>query len=388
MNTLPLHLWCAQLALWTFSAAAQAQVQTQAQAQTHAPTATAVGMAQLKVGDMPVTLVYPTQQAARSVVMGPFVLQVAPDATPQPGLHRLVVMSHGTGGSALSDHSLAATLARAGFVVAQPLHAGDNYRDASRAGPDSWVTRPQEVSRVIDALAADPVWNALLQLDQVGVHGMSAGGVTALSLAGAQWRLLDMVQHCLANGGTGAEADLGFCFNGLADPAAQAARKVSFERARDVPTAYLPDSMKAVHGGLTPDAAAGRTDVRPDPRVAAITLAVPVSAIFSAESLARIRVPVGLVTAGRDTQLLPEFHSNHVLRNCTACKRLADLPGAGHMDLLSPWPEAVAKASGAMQARGGYPEPGFDARELDAAFEAIARFFVRQLPRCIGPAGR
>ena len=78
-------------------------------------------------------------------------------------------------------------------------------------------------------------------------------------------------------------------------------------------------------------------------------------------------------------QLLPEFHSNHVLRHCTACTRLADLPGAGHMDLLSPWPEALAKAAGAVQARGGYPEPGFDGRERDAAFDAIARFFLRQL---------
>ena len=121
-----------------FSAGAQAQSQPQSQPQSHphsqsqsqSPQPTAVGMAQIQVGGMPVTLVYPTLQPARSVTNGPFVLQVAPDATPQPGLRRLVVMSHGTGGSAQSDHTLAATLARAGFVVAQPLHAGDNYKDA------------------------------------------------------------------------------------------------------------------------------------------------------------------------------------------------------------------------------------------------------------------
>ena len=50
------------------------------------------------------------------------------------------------------------------------------------------------------------------------------------------------------------------------------------------------------------------------------------------------------------------------------------------MDLLSPWPEAVAKSAGAMQARGGSPEPDFDARERDVAFEAIARFITRRLP--------
>ena len=81
-----------------------------------------------------------------------FDIDVAMDAAPTPGRHRLIVMSHGTGGSALSDHALAATLARAGFVVAQPQHAGDNHADLSQAGPVAWDTRPREVSAVIDAL--------------------------------------------------------------------------------------------------------------------------------------------------------------------------------------------------------------------------------------------
>ena len=363
---LPARAWRAHLAtlsLLALSAAAGAQPET------------SVGRTQLSVGDLPVTLVYPTLQAARRIEFGPFVLQVAPDAEPQPGRRRLVVMSHGTGGSAQSDHALAVTLARAGFAVAQPLHGGDNHLDASRAGPEAWRTRPQEVSRVIDALATHPRWQALLQLDKVGVHGMSAGGVTALSLAGAQWSVLDLLRHCVPN----ADADLGFCFNGAPDPAAQASRRASYERVRGVPEANLPAEMKVLHGGLTPDAAVGRNEVRPDTRIAAVTVAVPVAAIFSADSLARIRVPVGMVSAGRDVLLLPAFHSSRVLQHCKSCVVLADLPGAGHFDLLAPWPQAVARSVGAMQPRGGEPEPGFDAKERDAAFEAIARFFSQQL---------
>ena len=98
-------------------------------------------------------------------------------------------MSHGTGGSPLTDHALAATLARAGFVVAQPTHAGDNARDSRGAAPVSWQRRPDELRRVVDALGANPQWQSRLRLDRVGVHGMSAGGVSALALAGAQWRL-------------------------------------------------------------------------------------------------------------------------------------------------------------------------------------------------------
>jgi predicted dienelactone hydrolase len=65
-----------------------------------------------------------TATAASRQVYGPFELDVAPDAEPLPGLRRLIVMSHGTGGSPLPDHALAATLVRAGFVVAQPPRAG------------------------------------------------------------------------------------------------------------------------------------------------------------------------------------------------------------------------------------------------------------------------
>jgi predicted dienelactone hydrolase len=330
----------------------------------------AVGLAQLMAGDLPVTLVYPSDTPAQRVMQGPFALDVAVDGVPTPGRRRLVVLSHGTGGSAVSDHELAATLARAGFVVAQPLHAGDNFRDTSQAGPVAWARRPHEVSRVIDALAQHPAWGPLLVLDRVGVHGMSAGGVTALSLAGAQWSVLQLVKHCLAH----MDADAGFCFNGAATAEAQAQRRATYESARGVPETYLPESMKTWQGGRSPGA-----DPRPDPRVAAVSLSVPVAAIFSADSLARIGVPVAVVRAGRDRWLAPRFHADHVLQHCTRCTLLAQLPGAGHMDLLGPWPAEPARAVAALQPQGGLPEPGFDPAERAAAFQAVARFFQQQL---------
>lgn len=332
-----------------------------------------VGLSALTLDDLPVTLVYPTAEPAQPTAFGPFQLNVARDAAPAPGVHRLVVMSHGTGGNALADHDLAARLARAGFVVAQPQHQGDNFQDSSAAGPTAWERRPQEVSRVIDALGRHPQWQALLALDRVGVHGMSAGGQTALVMAGAQWRVLDLVRHCQAQ----ADADFGFCFNGLTDPAAQASRRARYDRARNVPELFLPAELKAVHGGRTP--AAVGDEVRPDPRVAAVTVAVPAAAMFSPESLARVRIPVGVVSAGRDTMLRPAFHSARLLRDCQACTSLAELPGAAHMDLLSPWPASVARSVAALQPRGGLPEPGFDPRERDTAFAAITAFVGRHL---------
>jgi predicted dienelactone hydrolase len=229
-----------------------------------------VGMRSTSFGDLPVTLVYPSDAATRPTAIGPYTVDVAMDAAPRPGRHRLVVISHGTGGSAIADHALAQALVREGLVVAQPLHRGDNFRDASQAGPPAFERRPREVIEVIDALAADAQWAPRLQLDRVGVHGMSAGGVTALALAGAQWRLLDLVRHC----GAHAEAGAGFCFNGAIRPEQRAARQARYDSARGVPELLLPADLKRVHGGRTPTR--GAADSRPDARSAAVTLAVPV----------------------------------------------------------------------------------------------------------------
>jgi predicted dienelactone hydrolase len=340
--------------------------------------ATTVGRSELAVDGLRVVLSYPTAAAPRDLAFGPFSVRVAMGAEPAAGRRRLVVVSHGTGGSDLPDHDLAAALVRAGFVVAQPLHRGDHAGDTRDAGPVAFERRPREVSAVIDALAADPQWAPRLQLDRVGVHGMSAGGVAGLALAGARWRMKSLIDHCLAHG----EADAGFCLQGTVTPAQQAERRARFESARGVPDDALPPALLAWHGGLAGAAEPAvdpHPDPRPDPRIAAVTLAVPVAAIFSAESLARIAIPVGVVAAERDQVLLPRFHSGHVLAHCRSCVALATLPGAGHFDVLAPWPPAVAERVAAGQLRGGAPEPGFDPAERAAAQARVARFLREQL---------
>ncbi|WP_066262036.1 alpha/beta hydrolase family protein [Hydrogenophaga flava] len=332
-----------------------------------------VGMSAWHVQARQVTLIYPTQAESRLQSFGPFTIDVAINAAPLEGRQRLIVISHGTGGSAIADHALAAALARAGFVVAQPQHEGDNWQDTRQAGPESFRRRPQEVIEVIDALARDPKWSARIDFSKVGVHGMSAGGVTGISLAGGQWRMLNLVRHCQAQSKT----DESFCFQGAKDGAARAERQAQYDRARYVPEFFLPAEVKTVHGGRTPSKESA--EVRPDPRIASITLAVPLATIFSAESLARIRVPVGVVSAQRDEVLVPRFHSDHLLAHCKACTRLADLPGAGHFDVLRPWPESIAREVAALQVRGGAPVPGFDGRLREAAHAKIVAFHRQHL---------
>ncbi len=296
------------------------------------------------------------------------------DSTAESGKRALIVLSHGTAGSALPEHALAAALARAGFVVAQPEHRGDNWQDISKAGPESWKTRPQDVSETIDAVARDPALAALVDTRRVGVHGMSAGGVTGLVLAGAQWRMLNLIQHCAQN----LDADIGFCLVGLGQsPERQTQRRRQFEMARGIPEPYMPANLKVAHGGQSIEA----SDPRPDPRIAAVSLAVPVGVIFTPESLARIRIPVALSTSGDDGVLLPRFHSQHVLKNCTPCITLSDHPQAGHFDWLSPWPASIAQTVAATQMRGGLPKPEFTDADRQKAFDQIAVFFKQKLSR-------
>jgi predicted dienelactone hydrolase len=324
-----------------------------------------IGRTELLLNSIPVAVVYPTGVISKKTALGAFEIDVAIDAPIAAGASRnLIVMSHGAGGSMLSDHTMAAHFVQAGFIVAQPLHAGDNYRDSSKSGPASWATRPGEISAVIDGLAGHPQWRMAIKFDRVGVHGMSAGGATALSLAGGQWRMLALIQHCNAN----PDSDLGFCFNGISDPAAQAQRKAQYASAKGVPEMFLPASLKLFYGGKDAE-----ENPRPDMRIAAVSVNVPVAAIFSEASLARIKIPVGVVAAEADTMLKPQFHSEYLLKHCKACALLDNVPGASHLDMLHPWPTDIAAQTSRTQPYGAELNLKFDhARRLEAYARVVA----------------
>ena len=158
----------------------------------------AVGLAELprQASSGPVTVFYPTAAAPSALQRGAFTLSVAPDAPPTPGRHRLVVISHGSGASPWVHADLARALVEAGFIVALPEHFGDNHQDGTEPGPPSWKRRPQEVTRAIDRLQADARFGPVLAPDRIGMFGMSAGGHTALTLAGGRWSPGRLLQHC------------------------------------------------------------------------------------------------------------------------------------------------------------------------------------------------
>ena len=323
----------------------------------------AVGVRQLAASseDGPVTVFYPAAAPEQALKRGPFTLSLAENAPPVRGNGRLVVVSHGSGGNAWVHSDLARALVAAGFVVAMPEHQADNSRNPSEPGPASWKRRPAEVSRAIDAVGRDGALAPLLALDRVGVYGMSAGGHTALTLAGGRWSPAQLRRHC--------EAHLAEDFNGCVGLALRLNGDVLDGPKRTVAMAVirvrLQDEQWYAHE---------------DPRVQAVVAGVPFASDFDPASLASPRVPLALVTAGRDLWLVPRFHGGAVLAACRPrCELLADLPGAGHGALLSPPPPS--DVLGGLAAYLLMDPPGFDRKELPALDARIAGFFrARLLP--------
>jgi predicted dienelactone hydrolase len=174
--------------------------------------ATYVGFRQIEFADsvtgevVPLFVWYPTSQESRPTRFGPYTLDVAGGAAPTVGRHRLVMISHGTGGDPLSHAQLAMALAHRGYVAAAPRHAKDNSGDTSGVGRyEAWYGRPHQISEGIDAVLADPALGAVIDADHVAVIGHSAGAYTALALVSGRVDMDRISSHCQQH------PDDGFC---------------------------------------------------------------------------------------------------------------------------------------------------------------------------------
>ena len=310
-------------------------------------------------GDGPVTVFYPTSAAEQQLKRGPFTMSLALRGEPVKGNGRLIVISHGSGGNPWVHSNTARALVNDGFIVAMPQHRGDNANDPGKPGPESWKIRPLEVSRAIDAIAQDKQFAPLLSLDKVGMYGMSAGGHTALSLAGGRWSPSLFKAHCEAH----LAEDFASCV-GLA-------------------TRLKDNMLDPVKKSIALSVIRNRFDdntfyTHTDPRIKAIIAGVPFAADFDAASLAQTKVPLGFVTAGKDKWLVPKFHSDAILKACKpACETVADMPTAGHGALLSPPPPMDVLGDIAQDLLSD--PPGFDRGMMPEVDRKMTAFFHRHL---------
>ena len=133
----------------------------------------------------PVLLHYPTNEAARPVSFGPYIMNVSPEAEIIDGKFPLIIISHGNGGSHLLYRTISTHLAKNGYIVAMLEHYGNNRNNNTLENTtENLETRPRHVSLTIDFLLSDNWLNKNIAQNKIGVIGHSMGGYTALALAG------------------------------------------------------------------------------------------------------------------------------------------------------------------------------------------------------------
>src|SRR5260370_15672778 len=121
-------------------------------------------------------------------------MPVAQKAAAAGGGFGVIVVWHGAGGMALLHRDLAMVLASQGYAVAAPTHPRGQGNGISGVGV--WVGRPQQVSRVIDAVLEDGQLGSHIERERIGVVGHSSGGYTALAVAGAKPSTSAVAAHC------------------------------------------------------------------------------------------------------------------------------------------------------------------------------------------------
>lgn len=270
-----------------------------------------------------------------------------------PPKRPLIVLSHGTGGSAPLLAWLAEPLVRAGFIVAAITHHGNNPAELKAEGFALWWERATDVSRTLDYLLSDDRFRARIDPSRIGAAGFSLGGYTVLEVAGAK---------------TSLAAFTAFCESAARDATCEPPPEfpkllVMFDQIRDRPD--VAESLRR-HGESFRDS-----------RIRAVMAMAPVGSPLTTESLREISTPVRLIVGDRD-QVTPPATQAERLANEIPRARLTILPGVGHLTFA---PECTP--AGAARA----PQLCQDGEGVDRAsvHEKVAReavgFFHEELGR-------
>lgn len=268
----------------------------------------------------PVMVCYPTPEPERVRQIGPYAISAAWDAEPSAGRHPVALLSHGSGSTPLVLRDLALYLARTGFMVAMPVHPGDNRDDRSQQGTVQTLReRPRQLQCALEAVFADPVLGPTGRPERVAVIGHSLGAYTALALAGGEPR---------------------------------------------TPPATWPD---------------GPSDPIPvahDARVGALVLLAPAAVWYHAPgSLDAVHAPALLLAGERDDITPPGYDAELIAARLPSTTPLTYriVPGAGHFSFISPFPPAMRQPS----FLPAQDPPGFDRAAFQPELFAIITKFLR-----------
>ena len=283
----------------------------------------------------------------------------------------LILLSHGTGGSAAQMAWLGTALARAGFIAAAVDHPGNN--DATGSGKDGytpagfllWWERATDLTDVLDGLLADPELAPHIDRSLIGAAGYALGGYTVLELGGARTDISAFYDLCRT------KPDDAVCHV----PEMRDQRRDSpLLDANGHPRTF--EQLLAIVRKTNGESLARSGESYRDPRLKAVFAIAPVLGFtFTPESLSALRLPVAIVAGAADT-IAPSASSADGLRADIRGAKETTLPGVGHYEFL----DTCTAAGKLAQPRYCADPLGIDRDAVHTQTSALAiQFFVHAL---------
>ena len=251
----------------------------------------------------------------------------APDAQFEPALRKfpLVLLSHGSGGSALQMAWLGTALARAGYIAVAVDHPGNNLREPYTAeGFVLWWERATDLSEVLDGVLADAEIGPHIDPDRIGAAGFSIGGYTAMALGGAQTDVSIVYDLCREGTDAGQKPD-----KGARDADAAVCHTPEMHNMGS------PQQMLQAVRKTSGESLARSGDSFQDQRVRAVFAIAPAMGMaFTDESLRAMRLPVEMVV-GKEDPIAPARENDDWIRLNVRGARETILPhGVMHYTFL------------------------------------------------------
>lgn len=228
----------------------------------------------------------------------------------------LVLLSHGSGGSALMMAWLGTVLAAHGYIAAAVNHPGNNALETyTIQGFTLGWERAVDLSKVLDGMLADREFGRRIDAGRVGAAGFSFGGYTTMELAGGIGKL--DVQAIQGRCGSPHPTD-SLC----------------------TPILEFPDLVPKANRLLQADApyaaALNESDEsHRDPRIKAVFAIAPaVAEVFSPETLSRISIPVEIVAGASDPVAPPATNARYLAAHIPHAKLTIYPGGVAHYTFL------------------------------------------------------
>lgn len=248
---------------------------------------------------------YPSVRKPTVVSYNPWKIIAARNGKEAVGRFPLLLLSHDSPASRFSHHTLAALLARSGFVVVAPTHHGDNTNNMQNLFSLQQLTqRVVQMKTTLDTVLQHPEIKHSIDPDRIGILGFGTGGTTALLMGGALLSKDGWTNYCAEAG----EMD-SYC------------------------SPWASSRMEQLVQSLPLKASLA------DPRIKAVAAIAPAyGMLFSKQSLQYFHPPLLLVQAEKDQVNRSPLHAEAIRTLFPKVPQFYTLAGADSASLAAPCP--------------------------------------------------